>query len=392
MRFNWTNQYSILLLCWFGWVLIYLCRSILPPLLPILAKEFNMSHAESGMLETLYLAGYILVKIPAGIMVNKLGTRKTLVIGIVGYALFTLLNFFATNLFHISLLRFLLGFFQGIHLPVANMFLSEKFGKMQGKAIGFHESGPNVGNTIALPLTIFIISIWNWRFAFLLISLPAFLLAIFMYITLEDEKYNDERNGNLQIRCNRDVKLRSFLFLLFPLALAHSIYNLRLRTLFTFIPSYLVEFRGFDFWLAGWTASLLPAAGIFAKMSSRYFSELIGDRNAIFLSILISGLMLFTLTIVYDLNLTYLVLIIIGLSLYAYSPIIYSSVTKSLPTELKSLGLGVVTMIGNIVGAFSTYLAGFLIDFQGYVSALRIISIITLFSSLIFYISMRKTN
>lgn len=385
MRLNWTSRYSILLLCWIGWVIIYLCRSILPPILPILAREFNMSHAESGMLETTYLAGYILVKIPAGIMVNKLGTRKTLVIGVVGYALSMLLNFFATSLLHIFLLRFLLGFFQGIHLPVANMLLSEKFGKMQGRAIGFHESGPNVGNTIALPLTISIISIWNWRFAFLLISLPAFLLAMFMYIILEDERYDGEESVNLQVKNSRDVKLSSFLFLLFPLALAHSIYNLCLRTLFTFIPSYLVEFKGFDFWLAGWAASLLPAAGILAKMLSGYFSEFIGDRNAIFLSIFISGLMLFALTIVYDLNSTYLVLMIIGLFLYAYSPIIYSSITKSLPTELKSLGLGVVTMIGNIVGAFSTYLAGFLIDFQGYISALRIISIITLFSSLMFY-------
>lgn len=141
MRFNWSKKYNVLFLCWLGWILIYLCRSIIPPLLPILTKEFGMTHAESGMLETLYLTGYILVKIPVGLMVNKLGVRRTLIIGILGYAISTLLNFFAISFLHILVLRFLLGFFQGIHLPVANMLLSEKFGKLQGRAIGFHESG-----------------------------------------------------------------------------------------------------------------------------------------------------------------------------------------------------------------------------------------------------------
>ena len=60
---------------------------------------------------------------------------------------------------------------------MANTLLSERFEDRQGRAIGFHESGPNVGNSIAYPLAIAITSSWGWRYAFLLLSLPAFVLA-----------------------------------------------------------------------------------------------------------------------------------------------------------------------------------------------------------------------
>jgi len=63
-----------------------------------------------------------------------------------------------------------------------------------------------------------------------------------------------------------------------------------------------------------------------------------------------------------------------GLVLYAFSPIVYSSVTSALPSSLKATGLSVVTIIGNLVGAVSAAMVGSLIDAQGYNSAFLIIA------------------
>lgn len=384
--FKWRSEYNILILCWLGWINIYLCRSVLPPILPLLAKEFNMTHAESGMLETLYLLGYLLVKVPIGLLSNRFGVRKTLTMGIVGYAFSTFLNFFATNTLQLYFLRFLLGFFQGIHLPVANMLLSEKFGKSQRKAIGFHESGPNIGNSIALPLTIAVVSIWNWRIAFLLFSLPAFILAVFTYLMLEEDVYTDSVEKSFRGILN----LKSYANILLPLIVAHSTYNLCLRTLFIFIPSYLIELKGFNYWFAGWISTLIPLAGIFAKISSGYLAEMAGRRNAICITIAISSFMILLLTVEIGLKLTYLVFILIGLSIYTYSPIIYSSATETLPRELKSIGLGLITMVGNMVGAFSIYLVGFTIDVEGYIFALRSIALLAFSSSIFIYLNFQN--
>jgi MFS family permease len=79
-----------------------------------------------------------------------------------------------------------------------------------------------------------------------------------------------------------------------------------------------------------------------------------------------------------------------GLALYSFSPTIYASVTATLPFHLKSIGLGLVTMTGSIVGAFSTPLVGFLIDTQGYSLALTTISSTVLLATLLIYALLKQ--
>jgi len=81
-------------------------------------------------------------------------------------------------------------------------------------------------------------------------------------------------------------------------------------------------------------------------------------------------------------------LVALGLVLYAYSPVIYASVTSSLPQELKSIGLGAVTMVGNIVGAFSTFIIGVLIDGYGYRTALSTIAVLSILASVLIFVVM----
>lgn len=81
----------------------------------------------------------------------------------------------------------------------------------------------------------------------------------------------------------------------------------------------------------------------------------------------------------------------LGLALYSFSPTIYASVTSGLPRQLKSIGLGVVTMTGNIFGAFSTFLIGYLIDARGYQAALMTISgLVLVATALIFAVMQEK--
>ena len=378
-------NYTVLVVCWLGWIAIYLGRSILAPILPLLSSELGLTYTQVGLIESAYLVGYIVVKVPAGLVSNRIGIKRTLILSMVGYGVSTALNFGATGFAHLMVFRFLLGLFQGVHLPLANTLLSERFGERQGRAIGFHESGPNVGNTIAFPLAVTITSALGWRWAFLILGLPAFLLAGVATLILRDE--NVEREDRDSPKEGR-AKLQGFTRVLVPMALAHATYNLCLRTLLIFIPSYLVDFRGMSFAAAGFVASAMPAAGIVAKVSSGFLAERVGRRASIVSAIALSGV--FILSLVWLPSGPYLTvnLVALGLVLYAYSPVIYASVTSSLPQELKSIGLGAVTMVGNIVGAFSTFIIGVLIDGYGYRTALSTIAVLSIFASVLIFVVM----
>jgi hypothetical protein len=41
----WGYKYTVLLITWLGWVSIYLVKSVVPPLLPVLSSELGLSHA-----------------------------------------------------------------------------------------------------------------------------------------------------------------------------------------------------------------------------------------------------------------------------------------------------------------------------------------------------------
>jgi len=389
LRARWDYGYTVLLLCWFGWIAIYLCRSVLAPVLPVISREFGMTHAQGGMLETAYLIGYIVVKIPAGVIANRIGIKRTLLVGMVGYAVSTALNFLAAGFMHLFALRFLIGLFQGVHLPLANTLLSERFGDRQGRAIGFHESGPNVGNSIAYPLTVAIASAWGWRYAFLLLSLPAFILAGATIVILRDERTLETAKGMEDDGGSR-TGLGDFLWFLAPLALAHAVYNLCLRSLLTFAPSFLVEFRGMSLETAGFISMLMPAAGFTAKVSSGFVAERIGRRNAICGATALSGAFILALAHISGKAPLSVNFVALGLVLYSFSPVIYASVTSGLPTRLKSIGLGAVTMTGNIVGAFSTSLIGYLIDARGYQATLTIVSVTVIVATVFIFASMSR--
>jgi len=373
-------SYVVLVVCWLGWIAIYLGRSILAPLLPLLTSELGLTYAQVGLIESAYLVGYIVVKVPAGLVAGRIGIKRTLVLSMLGYGASTALNFWATGFPHLVGFRFLLGLFQGVHLPIANTLLSERFGERQGRAIGFHESGPNVGNTVAFPLAVTITSALGWRWAFLILSLPAFLLAGAATLILRDERQMEVKDSP-----RGGGSLRGYTKVLVPMALAHATYNLCLRTLLIFIPSYLVDLRGMSFSAAGFVASVMPAAGIIAKISSGFIAERAGRRTSIVGAISLSGAFILSLVWLPSGAYTVANLVALGLVLYAYSPVIYASVTSSLPPGLKSLGLGAVTMVGNVVGALSTFIIGALIDGYGYRMALSAIGVLSVLAGALIF-------
>ena len=389
-RKGWSYNYTVLLLCWFGWITIYLSRSVLPPVLPIIMAKLGLTHTQAGMIATSFMIGYIIIKIPVGFLVRRIGIKSSLILGIIGYGVFSMLHIAARSFLHIFVLRFFVGFFQGIHLPVANTLLSERFRSSQERIIGFHESGPNVGHAIALPIAVAVASAWSWRLAFFLLSLPAFVLAMGTIIILKENGQEVEGADHREHCYDRSVKLRSFHQILIPLALAHSVYNLCLVTLFNFAPLYLVEFRGMSLTIAALISMVLPAAGFFSKVSSGFIAEKLGVRKTICVATALCGLFLLSLTQLEGRLILALIFMMKGLALYSFSPTIYASVTATLPFHLKSIGLGLVTMTGSIVGAFSTPLIGFLIDTQGYSLALKTISSTVLLATLLIYTLLKQ--
>lgn len=70
----WIKMVTIFFL---GWVAIYAGRTVLNPIMPMIQTEFGLSKTELGMISSLFFLAYTTLQIPAGILGDKIGRKKS---------------------------------------------------------------------------------------------------------------------------------------------------------------------------------------------------------------------------------------------------------------------------------------------------------------------------
>lgn len=83
--------------------------SVLTPLLPSYEKDLHLSEGSAGLLAGAFAAGGLVFSIPAGWLAARIGSRKTVLCGLVGIAVFSPSFGFANDIVLLDIFRFLQG-------------------------------------------------------------------------------------------------------------------------------------------------------------------------------------------------------------------------------------------------------------------------------------------
>jgi len=83
--------------------------AVLTPLLPSYREELGIGEAAAGVLSGAFAAGTLVMALPAGWMAARWGSRRTVIIGLVGIGIFSPLFGFADSLVLLDVSRFLQG-------------------------------------------------------------------------------------------------------------------------------------------------------------------------------------------------------------------------------------------------------------------------------------------
>lgn len=75
------GRFKTLVLSSFEYLMLYLCRYNLPPVLPILMIFFQMSHGDVGTLASAGLVSYAIMLFPAGLLGDTIGPKRVIVLG-----------------------------------------------------------------------------------------------------------------------------------------------------------------------------------------------------------------------------------------------------------------------------------------------------------------------
>ncbi len=169
-------------LLFFVSALNYLDRQVLSVLAPSIQKELQLSDIDYSYITSAFLLSYTIMYAVSGRLVDKFGTRKSLLWFAGSWSVANVLHGLAKTVAQFCGARFLLGAAESGNFPAGVKAAAEWFPlKERALAIGMLNAGSSAGAAVAAPLVSFIAIAWGWQSAFVVTGLIGFIWVYFWW-------------------------------------------------------------------------------------------------------------------------------------------------------------------------------------------------------------------
>src|SRR5262249_47466233 len=107
--------------------LSYMDRWNLSVAAPLLMKEFGWNETTIGLLQSLFFWGFTLTHLPGGWLADRVGGRRVLGLGTLGWTLATAATPFAGGFGALAAARVALGLGEGVNMPSISSLVARWF-------------------------------------------------------------------------------------------------------------------------------------------------------------------------------------------------------------------------------------------------------------------------
>lgn len=370
------------------WIAVYLMRVNIGALLVdarfLQDLALEGKNAQQGLLMTVFLIVYSLANMAAIPLSNRLGPRRTILLGVFIAGLAMIAGGWVASFAAILMIRVLLGVGNGIHFPNMSILVKRWFPPHErGMANALYGVGGCIGMVIAFPMFSMINTRLGWEYSFIIPGLLALLATFPLWLrwisdSPKDNPYisgaevNYIRSSNQEADNDRDKTSDSGLqYLLgntsfWMLCLAYTAFLSSWWGLLTWMPQYLVEARGFN--LQG-TASNVTLAYIVSTIGILTGGRLV-DRSSsrsriAFMSLSAVALATLGVAVIPSASLAVICMIVaVGINEFVY-PCVWSMLQSLMPDQMMAAGSGTMSGVSNLLSALSPLAIGWLIQISG---------------------------
>ena len=351
--------------------MVYICMLVfafslqsLPPILTLIIEEFELSHAEAGLLMSLFTFPSIFLAVLAGLLSDRLGSFKvgliSLILVIIGTLLFALSRAFLLA----GLGRVVAGAGAVTLCIVAAKIIAQWFrGREVGTAMGVFNTAMPIGTIICFTAFGILGENFGWRIPILLTVFISIIgLAAFLFL------YKPEPNKPQKAAHNKqeETGLLSSLFnvgiLIWLAGLCWLWFNAAVISFSTFAPDFFVS-KGKSIGFAGLLTSLLMWGSlVISPIIGRLIDKI--NNNDIFIGA--GGLILSISLFLVSKSTHFLFPMAVMALAVAFVPTpVFSYLSKILPSKDLGLGFGILNMSSGAGMFFGPYLSGLIRDKTG---------------------------
>lgn len=349
----------------------------LPLSMVAISAYFSLDNGQTGLLTTVTLVVSAIGGVLAGILADRMGRVKALMITVITYAVFTVLCGFAPNYETLLVFRALQGLGFGGEWAVGAILVAEyASAKHRGRTLGAVQSAWAAGWALAVLVYTLVFHFLDadtaWRVMFWTGALPA-LLIVYIRRNVSDAPHAEELRRTSSERGSFTAVFRKDLLrvTLFATLLSTGVQG-GYYTLATWVPTYLKTERGLTVVGTGGYLAFLISGAFVGYLTGGYLTDRIGRKNniALFAALSAAGILAYT-NIPSGANGLLLVLgFPLGFCMSAIFSGFGSYLSELYPAAVRGTGQGFTYNSGRAVGAFLPTLVGFLSDSWGVGGAL----------------------
>src|ERR1700722_8281232 len=164
-------------------VVNYIDRATLAVANPLIREELGLFIADMGYLLSAFLWAYAFSQLPTGAMVDRLGPRILLTMGLTLWSLAQLLGGLVRNFGEFFGARILLGIGEAPQFPTGARVVRDWFNQRdRGLATGVFNCASSLGTAIAVPLLTYLMLSFGWRTMFVVMGVAGLIVAALWYL------------------------------------------------------------------------------------------------------------------------------------------------------------------------------------------------------------------
>ncbi|MFD8011828.1 MFS transporter [Streptomyces sp. NPDC058955] len=349
----------------------------LPLSMVAIAAYFGLDKGQTGLLTTVTLVVSAVGGALAGILADRVGRVRALMITVITYALFTVLCGFAPNYETLLVFRALQGLGFGGEWAVGAILVAEyASARHRGRTLGAVQSAWAAGWALAVIVYTLVFQFFDadlaWRILFWTGALPA-LLVFWVRRNVEDApqaaaaRVASAERGSLRAVFKPGLLRVTLFATLLSTGVQGGYY-----TLATWVPTFLKTERGLTVVGTGGYLTLLISGAFIGYLTGGHLTDRIGRKRNIALFAVLSAVSVIAYTQIPAGANTLLLLLgfPLGFCMSAIFSGFGSFLAELYPTPVRGTGQGLTYNTGRAVGAVFPTLVGFLSESWGVGGAL----------------------
>jgi len=332
------------------------------PVIPLIIREMGISYVEAGFIFSICILAVIVLRIPWGFLIDRIGFIATMKTAMMLIGVFSLIRGFSPSYHTLLVSQLLLGAGFAAILPCLAKIVNVMFQEKAGFATGVYVAGFPTGELAGLGLTYYLIPNLGWRKVFQMFGVWSLAVALLWWIV-------DMRVSVKQIYLKNQptpslkslVKLKQLWILVGLCVCSMGCYD----TILTWLPSIL-EIKEVPVIEASIATSIFPLGFLLSGPIIGTLSDNLGLRKP-FIWILGATSIVFMLLIPYTIQTPlWISILIVGFTLSGILTLVLIIPTEHPElSELVGGAVGLISSIGNVGSFLFPIAVGFLIDTTG---------------------------